>query len=566
MDYGSLVDVYADLENTSSTLKKRQLIAAYLTDSDPATVPIVIKLIRGRIFAPWESGDLGVASSLATDAIAQATGVDPDRIETIWREEGDLGNAAAIAVAERTQQTLVSESLTIEGVYETLRSAATYEGAGSQRRQVDAIAGLVSNADPREARYIIRTVVGAMRLGVGEGIVRDAIGEAYLDGSDAAIAAVQRAYEVTNDFAIVAEQARSNGRAGLAELDIELFRPIKPMLAHKAETIETALADLSGDATADNSQPVLFEVKYDGIRAKLHRQGDEIRLFTRRLEDVTEQFPDVVAAAEECLDATEYIIEAEIVGYDPETTAPVPFQELSRRIKRKHDIPTLMETVPVTVYVFDLLYLDGVSFLETPLEQRLAALADVLSPSEQELQRARHCRTTNPDTARSLYETALETGHEGVMAKNLQATYQPGSRVGYQRKIKPTMEPLDLVVTRAKWSEGRKSEYLGRPYLACRTAGGDLREVGRLHTGFTDADLEEFTELVEPLIESVDGREAQLRPEVVLEVEYEEIQASDTYDSGYALRFPRFKQIRHDLSPADADPLERVERLYNQQA
>ncbi len=562
MEYSGLVAVYDDLGATASTLEKRRILAECLSTIDPELVSVVVKLVRGRIFAPWESNDLGVSTALAQEAIVRATGIDEDALTDRWREEGDLGDAAAVAVADRTQQTLVSTPLTVREVYETLRSVAEYDGAGSQSRQVEAIAGLVSNADPAEARYVIRTVVGAMRLGVGEGIVRDAIAEAFLDGSEAAIEAVDRAYEVTNDFAIVAERARIDGRDGLAALDVEVFRPIKPMLARKAESITDAIADLQPEGT---DTPVLFEAKYDGIRAKLHRHDGDLRMFTRRLEEVTKQFPDVIEAVETSVEGDSFIIEAEVVGIDPTTERPVPFQELSRRIKRKHDIRALVEEVPVRVYAFDLLYYDGESYVDRPLDERVATLETLIEETEV-IGRAAHRQTKDPTVARSFYEEILAAGHEGLMAKNLDATYQPGSRVGYQRKIKPTMEPLDLVVTRAKWSEGRKSEYLGRPYLACRREDGTLLEVGRLHTGFTDDELEEFTELVEPLIESVDGREAQLRPEVVLEVEYEELQESDTYDSGYALRFPRFKQIRYDLDPADADTLARVERLYDEQS
>jgi len=560
VEYATLVDTYAELEATSATLEKRRVLAEQFAETPPALLPTVVKLVRGSVFAPWEPGELGASSSLTLSALARATGLEEDRIETWWREEGDLGDAAALAVDARTQQTLFSEPLDVSRVDETLREVATYEGEGSQSRRVEAIAGLVSDADPEEARYLVRTVGGAMRLGVGEGTVRDALADALLDGSEAAVAAVERAYEVTNDFGIVAERARVDGRAGLSELEVEVFRPIKPMLAQKAESVDAALADL-----ADDDGTALFETKYDGVRAKLHRQGEEVRVFTRRLEDVTDQFPDVVAAAEERLDAESYVLEAEVVGYDPETGAPVPFQKLSRRIRRKHDIERLAEEVPVAVYLFDLLHLDGESRLEAPLRERLEALDGVLSPEEQRIERAGHVRTASLETAESFYEDALAAGHEGVMAKNLDATYQPGSRVGYQQKVKPTMEPLDLVVTRAKWSEGRKSEFLGRPYLACRDADGEFREVGRMHTGFTDADLEEFHGLVDPLVKSVDGREADLRPEVVLEVEYEEIQQSPTYDSGYALRFPRFSRIRHDLDPEDVDTLERVERLYEEQ-
>lgn len=243
----------------------------------------------------------------------------------------------------------------------------------------------------------------------------------------------------------------------------------------------------------------------------------------------------------------------------------VPFQELSRRIKRKYDIPEMVESVPVTTYVFDSVLLAGDSLLETPLRDRLAALEAVFEPRPGRVERADFVRTDDVADAESFYEDSVAAGHEGAMVKNLDAPYRPGSRVGYQLKVKSTMEPLDLVVTRAKCSEGRKSDFLGRPYLACRDDEGRFQEVGRMHTGFTDEQLEEFTDLVEPLILDVDGREADLRPEVVLEVEYEAIQESPTYDSGYAPRFPRLSRIRTDLGPEDVDSLARVEALYEEQ-
>lgn len=560
MDYADLVSTYKKLEATSATLEKRTILAHQFTVTDPAELSAVVRLARGKVFAPWEGEDLGVSTALASEAIAKATGINADRLENWWREEGDLGDVAAKAVSSRTQQTLLSTSLTVNDVYNTLRDLATYEGTGSQSRQVDTVAGLVSEATSDEARYIVRTIVGAMRLGVGEGIIRDALADAYLDGSEAAIDAVEHGYQVTNDFAIVADRARNAGRAGLNELNIELFRPIKPMLAGTADDVETALADLG-----DDNGTVLVETKYDGIRAKIHHVEGETRVFTRRLEDVTKQFPDVVDAVEGNLNGDEYIVEAELVGYDPATNVPVPFQRLSQRIKRKYDIHLMVDEIPITVYLFDMIFYEGESYLDTKFRDRVRDLEQALTPIEETLVRADHIRTDSVSGATEFYEEALEAGHEGVMIKNLDATYQPGSRVGYQRKLKPTMEPLDLVVTRAKWSEGRKSDYLGRPYLACRGPAGEFLEVGRMHTGFTDEDLETFTDLVEPLITSVDGREAKLEPKVVLEVEYEEVQESSKYDSGFALRFPRLVQIRHDLSPGEADTIDRVKALYEEQ-
>ena len=545
MDFRTLVEVYSELEATQATLEKTEILADLFVAAADDMLPRLVDLVRGQVFRDWESADLGVSTSLAQEAISKATGVDTDRIEHWWREEGDLGSAAAIAMSNRTQRTLLDAQLDVETVHDTLQDLAAYSGEGSQAKKVDAIAGLLTHTEPDEARYLVRTVLGTMRLGVGAGLVSDALAEALLDGSAEAIAAIERGYEVTNDFGIVATRARKASREGLEDLDVRLFRPIKPMLAHKAEDLSTALEEL-GDAEG----VVLLETKYDGIRAKLHRRDDEIRMFTRRLEDVTEQFPDVIEAAHDSLGSVDYIVEAEVVGRDPETGRTVPFQQLSQRIKRKYDIPRLAQEIPVSVYVFDLLYVDGSSLLNRPLGERLEQLESMLGPVGESFRRAEYLRTDSLAAARDFYEMAVDGGHEGIMVKNLDATYQPGSRVGYQLKVKTTMEPLDLVVTRVKWSEGRKSGFLGRPYLACRdTSDGSLCEVGRMHTGFTDNDLEEFTDLVEPLIREVKGREAELSPEIVLEVSFEEIQASPTYNSGYALRFPRFERIRHELGP-----------------
>lgn len=561
MEYRRLIEIYDRLDATSSTLEKTDILADAFVDADEL-LPEFTQLARGRLFASWESDDLGVSSSLTAQAIANATGIDSDQIESWWRETGDLGDAAANAIKNRTQTTLVSETLDIHTVYDTLRGLAEYEGSGSQKRRIDDIANLLTDAEPDEARYIVRTIVGAMRLGVGEGTIRDAIAAAFFDGSDEAIRTVERAYEVTNDFRIVSETAREQGRDGLDDLEVELFRPVKAMLAQKAEDVADAL-----EAT---EQP-LVEYKYDGMRTKIHINGDEIRVFTRRLEDVTTQFPDIVAAVHEEIATESAIIEAEIVAYDPETGSPIPFQEFSKRIKRKNDIEEMAGEYPATVHVFDLLYHDGEPLVDTPLSERVERLEGLEGLINHDgetktIQRAENLRPASIEEAESFYADALEAGQEGLIVKNMNAPYQPGSRVGYMLKVKPMMEPLDLVVVQAKWSEGRKSDWLGRLRLACWDAEREeLREVGRMFSGLTDAELREITAKLEPLIQSVDGRTARLRPEVVIEVEYEEIQESTTYDSGYALRFPRFGGFRDDLGPEDADRFERVEHLYEEQ-
>jgi len=605
MEYAALVGTYDRLAGTQSTHEKVAIVADALAETPPDDLPMLVQLLRGETFAAWESGQLGVSSSLAKRAITRATGVPEADIEDEWRETGDLGSAAARAVAEGVQQTLVSETLTVEGVYTSLRELADYEGEGSEQRRVDAVAGLLADADSDEATYVVRTALGHLRLGVGEGAIRDAIAAAFLDAPvgaeadvDAAeadaveadeaetdsgtaspdrtpVEAVERALQVTNDAGLVAQTAATEGRAGLDGLDVEVYRPVKVMLADKADSIAGAVTDARGEAGGSNGdgsedgrdgddRPVLAEHKVDGFRVQVHADGDGPRVFTRRLEEVTAQFPDVVAAVEEGIDAAEYVVEGEVVAYDPDTGEPIPFQRLSRRIKRKHDIQELTEDIPVVLSVFDALVLDGETLLDYSLDERLDRLSDCLDERERAIERTPSLRTADVAAVEAFYEDALAAGHEGAMIKDLDATYQPGRRVGYMLKVKPTMEPLDLVVTRAVWSEGRRSNNLGQLFLGCRADDG-FREVGRLSTGFTDEQLAEITDRLEPHILEQDGRDVRLEPTEVLEVAYEEIQESPEYSSGYALRFPRFEGFRDDLAPEDADTLDRVESLFESQ-
>ena len=605
MEYAALVEVYDRLAGTQSTHGKVAIVAETLADTPREELQMILRLLQGELFAPWDPAELGVSSSLASRAVQRATGVPAGDVEADWRETGDLGSAAARAVERRVQQTLVSETLTVEGVYEGLRSLAGYEGAGSEDRRVDTVAGLLADADPDEATYVVRTALGHLRLGVGRGTVRDAIAAAFL-GSDpdepgetpeADVEAVEHALQVTNDPGLVARTAADSGRAGLAGLDLEVGRPVEVMLAEKTDSVEAAVADAleasdtgaaggdaGGDGSGDTPPAPLAEYKVDGFRAQVHfeagasegsggnegggdggdgESGTGPQLFTRRLEDVTAQFPDVVDAMAG-FEADAYIVEGEVVAHDSETGEPLPFQQLSRRIKRKHDVARLVEEVPVVIYLFDLLSLDGESLLERSLVDRVGVLEERLTECERALERMPNRHSREPDRVREFYQDALAAGHEGVMVKTADAAYQPGNRVGYTRKVKPTMESLDLAVTRAMWSEGRRSNNLGRLYLACRD-GGALREVGRLSTGFTDEQLAELTSRLEPHILEQDGRDVDLEPTEVLEVAYEGVQRSPEYDSGYALRFPRFERFRDDLDAAGADSLDRVESLYERQ-
>ncbi|MEZ3117580.1 DNA ligase [Halobaculum sp. MBLA0147] len=642
MEYATLAEYCRRLEAADADETLVETLAELFRTADADHLPLVVTMVRGKVAPRWEQVELGVSSSLTREAIVRATGVDGDALETEWRDRGDLGAAAEWAVGESPQTTLVSETLTVAGVHEQIRALADLKGAGSESKRVETVAGLLADADPEEARYLVRTVLGYMRVGVGDGTIRDAVAEAFLDAdgepapgtptaTQPAVDAVEAAFQVTNDYREVAATARDRGIDGLRELDVRLGRPVESMLAQKAEGLAAGLANVArgDDRTAtvsegrtgtevsestDETSPwagrVLAEVKYDGVRVQAHVDGDDVWLFTRRLVDVTEQFPEVVAALRGRVTTDRALLDGELVGYDPESGAPVPFQEFSRRIRQEEDVAGLAAEIPAVCHLFDCLVADEETLLDAPLRERLdlldetvafpdptdepvgtrdlapgdrdgrvtpddeAAVSDETLPSDAApgddehptLRRAAWCVPSDEAAARSFYRAAVEAGHEGVMVKNLAASYQPGRRVGQMLKHKPVMEPLDLVVTRATYSEGRRSELLGRLFLGAYDPDAEsFHEVGRLSTGYTDEELERLTERLEELVVSRDGRDVDLQPEVVLEVEYEEIQSSPEYASGYALRFPRFLGVRGDLDPSDADTVARVESLYDEQ-
>jgi DNA ligase-1 len=561
MRYAELVDTYTSLESTSGTLEQTELLVELLLELEPDQFEPVVRLLRGRVFAPWEDADIGVSSRGLTTALAQASGGSAAQIEALWRDTGDLGLTAEAVMADATQRTLMSRPVTVGRVYDGLRDLATIDGAGSRRRRLQTVAGLLSDATPLEARYLARTVVGHLRLGVGDGLLRDAIVAAFGSDAPAAAAHVERAFHLTSDLAHVASVAATEGIAGCAAIELEPFRPVRAMLATKAAGISDGMT-----AVAPSYDAVRLERKYDGIRIQLHHVDGESRLFTRRLAEITRQFPEVLAAAQGALSAEGAIVDGELVGVDPASGRPVPFQQLSRRIKRKHDIRAIAAEVPVRLFLFDLLWCDGVSLLDRPLASRIARLEAVCTPTPGAIELATAIDGPSPEAAQAFYDAAVAAGHEGVMLKNREASYQPGTRVGVMMKHKPLMEPLDLIITRAQWSEGRRSAYLGRLFLGCYDPDRDaVCEVGRLSTGYTDAELEMLTDRLLERKQAVEGRQVRLDQDLLIEVGFEEIQRSDTYGSGYALRFPRYRRMRPDLGPSDAATLAEVAAAYDAQ-
>ncbi|MFH1623968.1 MAG: ATP-dependent DNA ligase [Pseudomonadota bacterium] len=541
--------IFEHLNSISGRLEMADIISGFLASVDESELSLVLLHLQGRVFPPWSEKELGIAESIMIKGLESVSGTSEAKIKGVFRKTGDLGLSSAEILVSKAQTTLYSEKLTLHKVQGNIEKMAQLSGKGSQDRKLAYLTELLSMAFPLESKYIVRLILGQLRLGVGPGIIRDAISGAY--GVDPLL--VEAAFNLTNDFGEVAKIAKDSGDEGLKGVSLRPGYPVKVMLAQKTEGISKALSDIGN---------VCFEVKYDGMRVQIHKISEDINLFTRRLENVSAQFPEIVNYARKNLKADSVIVEGEVVAIkSAHDRSPRPFQDLSRRIKRKYEIEKMVKNIPCEINLFDVLYVGGQSKLDTPFSDRRRLLSEIVEENDFfKLAKQLVCRDEKVIAA--FYEEALKSGHEGIMAKNLDAPYKAGSRVGYMYKIKPVMESLDLVITGASWGEGRRAHWLASFLLsALDQKTGQLVSIGRMATGLTDEQFGEMTERLKPLITSQKGTEVELKPEVVVEVAYEEIQRSPTYDSGFALRFPRLVRIRVDKGVGDIDDVLRVEEL-----
>lgn len=550
MDFFVLAKVFRELENVAGRLEMTDIISRFLGDVPADSLPIVLLFLRGKVFPGWSGKDLGVGSKLMIKAIADIAGISQQDVEDKLRVKGDMGLVAEEVLIRKTQTTLFVEKLTLDKVYSNLDKLAGLTGMRSQEKKIGYIKELLSFAEPMESRYIVRLILQELRLGVGDGIVKDAISQAFKADSKL----VDRAYALTSDLGEVTRIAKSEGNTGLGKVDITCGRPIEVMLAKKVGGIEEAL---------DKFSPAAFEIKYDGVRLQIHKTDEGVLLFTRRLENVTKQFPEIVKSAKENLREDDVVVEGELVAIkSKEDRRPRPFQDLSRRIKRKYHIREMADKIPVEINLFDIVYYRGHNIIDEKFTDRRKILESIVKESPN-FRLAEHLLTDNPGEANRFYSLAIDGGHEGVIAKNLDAPYQPGSRVGYMYKIKPVMETLDLVIVGATWGEGRRAHWLGSFLLATLDPDtGELLTIGRMGTGFTDEQLKDMTKLLGDDVVRQEGTEVTLKPRIVVEVAYEEIQKSPTYTSGYALRFPRLVRIRQDKGVGDAETIARVKEIF----
>ena len=577
MLYSKVVEAYEKIEATTKRLEMTDLLIQLFKQTPKDEIDRLVYLTQGKVHPDYMGIELGLAEKLVIRVLAQATGLSEDEVTALWKKKGDLGLVAQEAISARRQKPLDSKPLSLAKVYENLDEIARAGGSGSQERKINLLVDLVGSATPVEAKYIVRTVVGQMRLGIADMTIVDALAATFATKADRG--AVERAYNVSSDLGEVARLLAEEGLQGLSKVRLKLYRPIRAMLCERLETLDEILKRLGRCA---------LEYKYDGLRVQAHIGPKGIRLFSRHLEDITEQFPDLVAGLKDSFRGNAGIVEGEAVPVDSNTGEFLPFQTVSRRRGRKYDVEVMMKEFPVTLFLFDCL-LDGEEDLTgTRYVDRRARLHERIRPSER-VQLATYKETDDVREAEAFFDTALQIGGEGLVAKALDSTYEAGAR-GYQwikfkKDYSAAMsDTVDLVIVGAFAGRGKRAGAYGALLMAAYDKDADVfRTVCKLGSGFDDATLGALPKRLDAhrvphkpaRVDSKLEADAWFEPAVVLEVLGAEITLSPVHTAGqdlvrpgagFAIRFPRFTgKWREDKGPEDATTVQEIREMYDRQ-
>ncbi len=556
-EFRVLAELGDKLEKTNKRTLMVGLVAEFLRNLSPEEVEAATSMILGRPFPKADTRTLEVSWATVSSVISRLTKVDWKKFSEAFGRTGDLG-ATIKAIFEASkisrqkisrQATLVQNSLTILEVRRSFEAISETSGAGSRERKERVLETLLGDSTPLEAKYIVKILIGEMRTGFHEGLMELAVSEAF----DVPHELVRKANMITGDIGAVAAVAKVEGKDGVSKLRLQVFQPIKPMLAQTAEDVKEAISQHGGKTA--------FEYKLDGARVQIHISKGTVKIFSRRLTDVTESFPEIVQLAKAQIDADEAILEGEIIAVG-KSGSPIPFQHIMRRFRRVHNIEDMVKRIPVQLQLFDLIYLDGRSLIDDPYVERRKKLGEICG----EIVLTKQKITTNLSEADSFLKEAINSGHEGLVAKRLDSPYTPGVRGKRWFKIKESLEPLDLVIVAAEYGYGRRHKWLSDYYLAARDPGtDDFVVVGKTFKGLTDTEIIEMTRRLKELAVKEERRRVTVTPRIVVEVAYNEIQESPKYRCGMALRFARITRIRDDKNPEEADTIQKLRKIYEKQ-
>jgi len=587
MLYNEIVDVYEKIEATTKRLEMTDLLVNLLRKTPKEVIDKVIYLTQGKLYPDYYGVEIGLAERLALRALSEASGMTVSELENKLSEMGDIGLVTEYALQRRKVKTLTEflssskkTQLTVLEVYNTLDEIAKTSGEGAQDKKIRLLAGLLKKATPREGKYIMRTVTGRLRLGIADMTILDALAITFAQSKEAR-AKIEKAYNVSNDLGEVARRLAEEGLSGIDKIKIVIGRPIRPMLAERLSDAREIMEKLGGKFAA--------EYKYDGERIQAHKSGDNVILFSRRSENITHHYPDVCELIRSGLKAKEAVVEGEVVAVNTQTGEFLPFQELMHR-RRKYGIEEAMEKYPVTLFLFDALYVDGEEMLDKPYLERRRKLEEIVIEGER-VKMANLKIIKDVEELEKFFMEAVEVGCEGLVCKSItsESTYQAGARgwlwIKYKRDYKSEMtDTVDLVVVGGFWGKGKRAGSYGALLMAAYDDETDtFKTVCKVGTGFTDEDLEKLPSILEPYrmphpharVDAKLEADVWFTPAIVLEILGAEITLSPIHTcalnkiregAGLAIRFPRFTgRYRTDKKPEDATTVREIIEMYKMQ-
>ena len=581
MNFLELAETFAIMEKTTSRLELTDHLVSILKKTPTDIIDKLVYLIQGKLGPDYESSDLGIADKLIIKSLSLVSGHSPAYIQNKYSDIGDLGEVAYNILTNKIQTTLIHQLLTIEYLFETLLKIANTSGTGSLDVKLRFIVSLLNNSSNLEAKFIVKLILGNLRLGIANFTLLDAISLTFT-GEKKNRRILERAYNVSSDLGKIALILSKGSIEDIQSISISLFIPIRPMLAERVSNPSEALEKINGDALA--------EFKIDGERIQIHKKGKKIELFTRSLENVTSNFPDILSALDE-IETKDLIAEGEVVAIDPATKKYLPFQALMRR-RRKYNIQQITLDYPVILNLFDLLYYNGLDKTHVPLSERRRLLEEIFSTQKtgDKIILIDQIKVSRIDEIENYTEKALKNGCEGIMVKNPNSQYRAGAREWAWMKLKKeysgeVTDSVDLVIVGALHGKGRRVGKYGALLLATYDAERDVFcTICKVGTGFTDNVLIDITDKLNmhvikhkhSRVESGNTKmDTWFEPKIVLEILSPEITLSPVYTtainrikSGYglALRFPKFTgKIREDKSAEDATTVKDIFEIYRSQ-
>src|ERR671914_1142856 len=551
-EFSHFVDMCEKVRQTASKNAKVAAIAEYLIklkgqDGGDTSLAAAVLFMSGAIFPKGSGLTLNVGFNTIMRSLSEIARLEPEEIQKIYLEHGDMGALAEYVVSKRQQSPLMAQQLLLPDLHDQLRKIAGAVGSGAAEAKRKILTGLLINSSPLEAKYLIKIAAGELRVGVVEGLVELAIAKAF--GRD--VHAIRQAMLLSGDIAQVALLAKKDA------LSTAIMKPLVPLSFMLADVMFSA-----EEIEQYYNKPLICEFKYDGIRVQLHRFGGNVKMFSRKLEDVASSFPEIISAVSSI--PSEFILDGELLAYRADR--PLHFQELQKRLRRKAVTDRLMAEIPVVYVPYDMMYLNGQSLIDRPLTERKKLLSQIRF-KEPIIDLGYRVVSTAPEIA-CAFKESRDAGHEGLVVKELESQYYPGKRGRHWTKLKHELDTIDVVIVIAEYGHGKRAGTLSDYTFAVRDEydSGSLKTIGKAYSGLTDAEIGKMTEKLRSITIRDEGYRLIVRPEIVLEVAFDSIQKSDRHNSGFALRFPRIKYIRTDKTLSDIDTREKVQRIYERQS